>query len=204
MNREIGVEHLKEPEGAFILRFGAFPLGPLSATDRIPDKIPGIYAFYKTFNYPTSQTGFVDALYNDLNAPRFPSRSGAVKPYYNVTISSLVGYSNGKAERISEALKNASFRENLQKTLNQALLLQAPLYVGKSNDLRRRITQHLESDSDLSIRLTAHGITQNRLALLLIPTSEHEMCSMPTEKEEELFEEIFSRIFSPLLNLRLG
>jgi hypothetical protein len=204
MTREIGVEHLKEPEGAFILRLGAFPSGPLSAIDRIPDNIPGIYAFYKTFNYPISQAGFVNALYKDLEAPRFPSRSGSVKPYYKVTISSLVGYSDGKADRINEALKRESFRKNLQKTLNQALLLQAPLYVGKSNDLRRRITQHLEPDSELSVRLTAHEITQNRLALLLIPTTEYESDSPPTVKDEELFEEIFSRLFSPMLNLRLG
>jgi hypothetical protein len=202
MNLSKPVTQLQEPPGAFILRFARFPLGASSAINHIPNCLAGIYVWYKLYNYPRDYEGFKSALFSDAAAPKFPERQGELKPYFNVKISSKGSISNTKQPQIIEALESDRFRGKLQRALDHLALFQAPLYIGKSRNIKTRIEQHLKTGSLLNMRLQEHQISMDDTALLVIPSEqENDDCS---ENEEDLYEEIFSRLLNPLFNLRLG
>ena len=147
-------------------------------------------------------------------------------PYYQVSIASKSGFSESKRRDLSKAVKNKDFKETLQFCLDWSILLQAPLYIGKSIDLRSRISQHLKSGSDLRNRLSEAKIPLDNCQLLIVPLGDSdslsttnlseleethdaspEISSLDAEKEwvdEEIFEEIFSRLFNPSFTIRLG
>lgn len=198
------ITFLNDPPDAFMLNFAKFPGGALDAIRRIPADQAGIYFWFKTFDYPSDQEGFLSALTKDLLAPKFPRRVGHVQPYYEVALTSSTSIGNKKKNAIDQASKNASFRKHLQKLLNLSVLFQAPLYIGKSNDIKRRMDQHLADDSKLSTRLAEHGLRITDTALLVIPLAKDNSLGLDEMDDELLYEEIFSRLFNPLFNLRLG
>jgi len=218
------VTHLKEPEGAFALNLSQFPGGVLDSLNRIPRDTSGIYAWFRSFSYPSDPESIFNHLIEDIEREKFSDRSGSIKPYYEVSIRSKSWISPGKRKRIKSALCDKQFRDTLLQTLNQSLLFQTPLYIGKSIDLRKRIGDHLAEDSILRLRLGEVKIDIQKTLILLIP-NDFELNSSPeieefksateleleetngdliTESHEDLYEEIYSRLFSPLFTIRLG
>ena len=201
MNSTDPVSHLEEPSGAYILRFSRFPLGASSALCRIACNQPGIYVWYKCYDYPQGYDEFCESLFADSSSPKFISREGEIKPYFKIKVSSSGNISEGKHLRISESLRSDRFRQRLGKTLTQMSMFQCPLYIGKSRDLRSRIQQHLSLGGALRQRLEEHQIPIERTMLLIIPMDEQGDID---DIEEDLYEEIFSRLLNPLFNIRLG
>lgn len=205
-----GAVPLGEPPGAFILDIALFPAGPISILNRIPEVVPGIYAWFKSFHYPDSPNEILGALFKDLKNPKFTPRKGSIKPYYDVEISSSSWLSSSKEASIRNAVQNSRFRNHLLSALRASVYFQTPLYVGSSNDLRRRVAEHLNDESPLSQRLKSAGIPMNRTLVMLIPMpsitedAHAESCEQLDDNQELIFEEIFSRLFSPLFTLRLG
>ncbi|WP_193211131.1 hypothetical protein [Luteolibacter marinus] len=163
----------------------------------------------------------------DIDAPKFIERSGAIKPYYDVTIRSKSWFSDGKRDSLRTAVEDPAFRQGLISTLNLAVLLQAPLYIGKAIDLRQRIGTHLKEGSTLRERLNQASVDLDRTLLLLLPNPligldrESELADLKNEPDEEaegcleedevaptgheeLYEEIYSRLFNPQFTIRLG
>jgi len=216
------VVQLEIPKGAFILNLCHFERGPDSALLRIPQRTAGIYSWYKTYIYPENEDDFYYVLIRDLEAAKFQSRSGSIKPYYNVEISSKGWLSESKALSLKAALKNAEFKKGLLDAFSCSTLLQSPLYVGKSVDLRRRIGQHLQAESDLRVRLANAEINIDTASILIIPntdsdaaegsynadnqekTAESEIIPVDDPQFELLYEEVFSRLFNPRFTIRLG
>ena len=213
------VVQLEIPKGAFILNLSHFERGPDSALQRIPQQTAGIYSWFKSYIYPENEDDFYDALIRDLEAAKFQSRSGSIKPYYNVEITSKGWLSESKALSLKTALKNAEFKKGLLDAFSCSTLLQSPLYVGKSVDLRGRIGQHLQAESDLRVRLANSGINIDTASVLIMPntdtdadtdTDKQEIASntesMPVNDPqfELLYEEVFSRLFNPRFTIRLG
>lgn len=201
MNLGHPVTHLKEPEGAYILRLSEFPLGVMSAVNRIASAQPGIYAWYKCYDYPRDYESFCKRLFDDCDAPKFAPREGDIKPYYRIKISSRGGISTGKRETIIKRIQCENFRTRLNASLSQLSLFQCPLYIGKSIDLQDRIRQHLSEGSPLRQRLAEHSISIENTIVLIIPS---EGGSSAEKADEDLYEEIFSRLLNPLFNLRIG
>lgn len=204
MNAGNPITRFKEPINAYILHFSRFPGGAADALTRIPNEQAGIYFWYRTFNYPTSQEGFSRALKADLEAPKFPTRTGQVKPYYEVSIGSSPGLRPGKARQLDQALKVNGFREHLRKLLDMSIMFQAPLYIGKSKDIRLRTETHLTDGSLLQERLSQCHLQIKDTALLVMPMNEEINLNLDGMDDELLYEEIFSRLFNPLFNLRIG
>lgn len=198
------ITYLTEPADAYILSFDKFPGGPTDAIQRIPDEQAGIYFWFRTFNYPSDEMGFSNALRRDLNAPKFPVRAGHIRPYYEVTVASASQMSARKENALGKALKDVSFRTHIRQLLNHSIILQAPLYIGKSQNIRRRISDHLADDSILSKRLAEHNLDITDTVLLVIPMDDGVNLNLDNMEDEMLYEEIFSRLFNPTFNLRIG
>jgi len=198
------ITRFEEPISAFILHFSRFPGGANDAINRIANEQPGIYFWYRAFNYPTSKEGFSESLKADLVAPKFPTRTGFVKPYYEVSVGSSSTISKGKLRELDRAIDKSNFREHLQKLLDLSIMFQAPLYIGKSKDVRRRIETHLAEGSPLQERLSQCHLKIKDTALLVMPMEEDIDLELDNMDEELLYEEIFSRLFNPLFNLRIG
>lgn len=109
--------------------------------------------------------------------------------------------------------------------LDNALLFQQPLYIGKATDLYLRIRNHLGEGSILRERLRIAGHNIDRCRLLIVRTSD-DSSSFATETIDEdecgseffeesdsefsevdlenLLEDILSRLFLPSFTLRYG
>lgn len=198
------ITRFNEPINAYILHFSRFPGGASDAITRIPNEQAGIYFWYRAFNYPTSQEGFSKALKADLQAPKFPTRTGQVKPYYEVSIGSSPGLKPGKSRQLDQALKIDSFRSHLRQLLDVSIIFQAPLYIGKSKDIRNRTETHLSDGSPLQERLSQCHLQIKDTALLVMPMDDDIDLDLEGMDDELLYEEIFSRLFNPLFNLRIG
>lgn len=198
------ITRFKEQNDAYVLHFSRFLGGASDAINRIPDEQVGIYFWYRAFNYPTSKEAFSDAFKADLSSPKFPTRTGLVKPYFEVSIGSSSGLSQGKIKKLDQALEKDTFRGHLQKLLDLSILFQAPLYIGKSKDVRRRVEEHLTEGSTLQERLHQCNLKISDTALLVMPMEEDIDLELEGMDDELLYEEIFSRLFNPLFNLRIG
>lgn len=129
-----------------------------------------------------------------------------------------------KGDALKELAADPSFRQLLFMLLENSLLFQQPLYIGKATNLHSRIQSHLREGGILRERLTAAGHNINRCKLLLIHTS-HSISSLAPEDVDEkeefdsqgsedcefsefaserLVEDILSRLFIPSFTLRYG
>lgn len=208
------VLELGQPEGTVLFDLTAFPAGPSAVLDRISDDQAGIYAWFRSFHLDDDPEEFANQLVAAIRTPKFQSRTGDLAPYYEVSLKSKSNISGTKEESLKIAMKDDAFYCAMKFSLQWSILFQAPLYVGKSGNLRVRIEQHLKKESPLRTRLSEAGIDIEKTYLLIVPTP------MPVGKEsvsllldgeddstpayELLFEEVFSRLFNPAFTIRLG
>ncbi len=193
----------KDEPWAQLFKFSHFPAGPKDAVERMPENTPGVYFWFRTYDYPDSPNEFWESLTADISKKKFPARSGTVAPYLDVTIESKTRLPAGKSKDIKLAIEHDSFRKQLTTILGFSVLFQTPLYIGKSEDLRKRTLEHLEYGSSLSTRLEEAEINIEETCLLIVPVE-----PLPKDLKgfdsEILFEEVFSRLFQPHFNLRIG
>lgn len=209
------VFELQYPEGAVLFNLSAFSSGPASVIDRIPGGLTGIYAWFQIHRFRDTSDEFADDLVEAIRAPKFQSRTGDIPPYYEVDLHSKSYIPRGKEKALRVALKDDAFRASMRHAMEWSMLFQAPLYVGKSSNLKNRIGQHLKDGSPLRQRLTDARVDLDKTYLLLVPTPDQipNLENSLTNGEEEnedpteyelLFEEVFSRLFSPTFTIRLG
>ena len=210
------VMELNQPAGAVLFNLTAFGAGPHAILDRISEGQGGIYAWFRAFQFRDSAEDFGDDLVSAICAKKFQSRTGDLAPYYEVSLQSKSYMPPGKERSLREALKNETFLGAMKLALEWAMLFQAPLYVGKSANLRERVGQHLRSGSDLRLRLAEADIDIESTYLLLVPTPMQNINASGEQDEPEdasdaaptsyevLFEEVFSRLFNPAFTIRLG
>lgn len=209
---------LERPERAFILNLSHFTGGVEAAMQRIPRMTSGTYSWFRNFVYPNDPDLLFERLLNDLLSPKFQTRCGAIKPFYHVEISSKSWFSETKLQHLRAALFDGTFRMGLLSALSNSILFQAPLYVGKSKNVRGRIRHHLKSDSPLRLRLQDASINIDTASILIVPNPTVEDSDLSEsapfsegedefdidDQHESLYEEIFSRLFNPLFTIRLG
>lgn len=205
------VLELRQPEGTVLFDLTAFPSGPSAVLERISEGQSGIYAWFRSFQFRSEPDEFAEDLLAAIRAPKFQSRTGDLLPYYEVSLRSKSYISSGKEEALKNALKDEMFYSAMRFSLQWSMLFQAPLYVGKSANLRGRIDQHLKNGSVLRTRLSEAGIDIEKTFLLLVPTpvpainkSENDDSDDETPAYELLFEEVFSRLFNPAFTIRVG
>jgi hypothetical protein len=201
-----------EGSNAILYRLALFS-NTAAVLDRIPSETSGIYAWYRSYSFSKDPDSFTDELLKEISKPRFTPRTGFITPYYQVTVASQSKISDSKEQHLRGFLSQPTNREALLKGLEASLFFQTPLYIGKSENLRRRVGEHLDSSSPLSERFKAHGIDITSSLLLIIPLygtdpiPQSALSEEPTAEQidaELMLEEIFSRLFSPQLTIRIG
>lgn len=208
------VLELGKPAGSVLFNLAAFESGANSVIERISDGQSGIYAWFRSYAFSDSNEKFYSELISAIESPKFQPRSGDIVPYYGLTIESRSKISTGKATALRQAVENKSFRDAMRLALQWSILFQAPLYIGKSTNLKNRIEQHLRNGSVLRSRLESVSIDIDKSYLLIVPVDElyelKEFDANAAEDDgellqyEELFEEVFSRLFNPSFTVRLG
>lgn len=224
MNATQSISNFQVPEGGMLLNLRHFSGGSLTVLNYIPEGLRGFYAWFKSYDYPENPDLFLEQLLQDIQATKFPPRSGIVAPYHQVQLSSTGDMPDGKKEALKSAIKDPQFLKTLKTGLQNALLFQSPLYIGKSFNLRKRIASHLSATSLLRARLSESGINIDRTLLFIFPimddeehpTTQNPATTMEDEEGENLdsldikmssellLEEIFSRLFLPHFALRIG
>ena len=176
--------------------------GASAAIRRIPQE-PGVYAFFRQLKISNQQDAdaFVDEVLALSSQPAANNHTARCGPLHNVGLSSSSTLSSRKEAQLRELSNDSSFRKHLATTLSACTMLQAPLYVGKADQLRNRINSHLDPTSDLSTRLREVGIYIDKCVLAY--TLIDDVVSLP-DSSLFLYEEIISRICRPGFVLRIG
>ncbi len=100
---------------------------------RIPDNIPGVYAWYRNFNidsaaYDNSEV-FVSHILQELYKPHCITRETRIPPSHRLIIKPETIFSDRKQEALKYYAANPYFRNLLITLLNNCLLFQQPMYI---------------------------------------------------------------------------
>lgn len=203
-----------------------YDLSKIRGTDailnRIPDNMSGVYAWYRNFQLDASATDnadiFVSNILDELYKPHCVTRETRLPPSYRLIVKPETIFPPKKQQALKHHADDPHFRELLITLLNNCLLFQQPLYIGKAVNLKTRISNHLSIESRLRGRLkeAQHDIEQCRLLILgcsenlnylpleNIDTEEEEENEISQLASEDLIEDILSRLFLPSFTIKYG
>ncbi len=179
-------------------------LGGLKAVcERLPD-VPAVYAFVRNIPSPPVHDvkAFLASVHQSISMKAAPDHHANFGPLHKAVLESHSQLSDKKASDLETYAVNATFREMVKKVFEDAAVLQAPLYVGKTVSLQTRFSQHIRPMSDLNCRLREAGITLNQCILLYT-----EFESLPDDVNKDaldLVEEILTRLLRPGFVKRVG
>jgi hypothetical protein len=200
--------------------------GNSAVLNRIPNNISGVYAWYRRFeidhNAINDPETFVNYILKELCKEHSAPRETKLPPAHRIKLQPETSFS--KERLLTELAADSCFRQLLFMLLNNSLIFQQPLYIGKATNLYYRIRSHLSEGSILRERLASAGHRINRCRLLIIHTSYSDSSIYPTgfnETDElenqvdeysecselasdKLIEDILSRLFLPSFTLRYG
>lgn len=211
-------------DGLFILDLRQIRGGTSAVLRRIPANIPGIYAWYRSFVLPSTDTTspdeFARALIQLATSPHCADREARLPPTLRVLLQSHQTMSEKKQRAVLTYCRSSSFRHLVSDLLHMSILFQQPLYVGKATNLACRIEQHLSLRSPLRQRLDAAGISLDSTKLLFLALDEAVSIELPSidpadvDDNEDIpsselpvelvMEELLSRLFHPSFTIRYG
>lgn len=199
--------------------------GNSAVLSRIPDNIGGVYAWYRRFEIDANAINdpevFVDYILGELCKDHSAPRETKLPPAHRIKLEAETSFT--KELLLKELAADSSFRQLLFMVLNNSLIFQQPLYIGKATNLYSRIRSHIREGSILRDRLADAGHKINRCRLLVIHTSYNtNPVPDPVDEDDELdnqieedyecsklasdklVEDILSRLFLPSFTLRYG
>ncbi len=183
--------------------FTKLPGGCVAACDRLPN-LPGVYAFFRCLRVPlhadaTEFAKSINAVVSQKAATVKDAKAGSL---HRVTLDSWSDLSPAKKLTLDNLSNDPQFRSYLASILETVSLMQSPLYVGKAENLQKRIIQHLDPMSDLSTRLREVGIYIPKTILAYCVVDN--MLFEPTPDSLFLIEELVTRICRPGFVCRVG
>lgn len=196
--------------------------GVSAILNRIPDNMSGVYAWYRNFSIDAAAhnnpDAFVSNILQELYKPHCVTRETRLPPSYRLIVKPETILSPKKQEALRYYAENPHFRELFITLLNNCLLFQQPLYIGKAVNLRTRISHHLAVESVLRERLknAEHNLEQCKLLILCcsesINYSNLELEDIEEENDNEIFylepealiEDLLSRLFLPSFTINYG
>lgn len=182
--------------------------GSSGLCERLP-AAPALYAWFRTIRVPSNRGAneFVQSILDAIEAPAAPDWRAKLGPMHTNTLESRSELSPSKRTLLDALALNEEFRHCTARMVEAAAILQAPLYVGKAQNLQRRTRQHLDPMSDLSVRLREAGIRIDdcTLAYAIVEDEAAAHDSWAIEPRAlYLIEEIITRICRPGFVARPG
>jgi len=181
----------------------AVPGGSTSACHRLPDT-PEIYAFFsQTLHIPTSDPEkFVEAVNQLIDRKASPTHEATVGSLHRIALDNRSTLGPKKQAMLQEHAKSEHFREVLANLVMKSSPLRSPLYVGQTDNLRRRITQHLDPTSDLSTRLRKENVALDECVLSYTLVEANIYMNQPHVLM--LIEDVITRLLRPGFVARIG
>lgn len=197
--------------------------GSRSVLSRIPSDMGGVYAWYRRFKLnlsaDTDAESFSNQILDELRKEHSSSRKASLAPVHQITLSPETHFS--KEDLLRKLSLNREFRSLMAFLLENSLIFQQPLYIGKAKDFHSRIKSHLREDSILRerLKLAGHNIDQCRLLIVIYPGSDTDILvdesslekdsdflndEFSNSEPEQVIEDILSRLFLPSFTLRYG
>jgi hypothetical protein len=179
---------------------------PIGGAQTVCDRLPAaaaLYAWFRGVEIPVATPeGSLSAIRGAIEARAAPDHHARLGHMHRVSLEARSQLPRSREEHLTELLVDEPFRHYLADLIGKAALLQAPLYVGKAQNLQRRIRQHLEPMSELSVRLRESDteIRECVLAYTLMP----DLKDFNDDKTLRLLEDIITRICRPGFVLRPG
>lgn len=169
---------------------------------RLPEGAGGVYAWYKSFhnltNEPSSKHEFHKNLQKELENKQFLPRKTHLPPQYGIELFSDPVLSDSKKALIEKNCQSDDFVNVLKEAFTFSIFMQTPLYVGKTNNFRTRVGDHLSGKSKLRQRLSQADIDIKKCLFLYITTKHND------DDHELAIEEVMSRLFTPSFTKRYG
>jgi hypothetical protein len=165
----------------------------------IPKK-PGVYSWYRRLSVDdVSPADFKKTLaarmHTNTVLPTFLGTSGP----YAVGLSPNKNKLSPKKEPLADAVaKTLRRRSRFAHALLVASIFQAPMYVGKADDLRVRIKDHCDGNTGFSKRMTKRNLMPNELVVAFISFD-----SLPA-RTNELLEYVITILATPPFVKRRG
>lgn len=195
--------------------------GMKALLNRIPDNLSGVYAWYRCFKLnPEARNNpeiFVSSILEELYKPLFATRETHLPPCTKLTLQAETKFA--KQQKLEKYAHESSFRQLVYMLLENSLLFQQPLYIGKAENLKQRIHSHLYPSSLLRERLMLANYDIEQCKLLIIGTksmtnsesldsesesNNHEEEEFSNTESERLTEDILSRLFLPSFSINYG
>lgn len=153
-------------------RFGTLRFSQVSTEEArrlILREQPAVYAWYRRLDvhaHVDSQERFVQRVLDLVTAKLSCRFRGKLGYLYALEVQECAApLSERRIELLAALAKSAAFRHGLAELLDAATFLQAPLYIGKAVNLRRRIGQHVRGSTDLRAQLESAGIPMTECIL---------------------------------------
>jgi hypothetical protein len=185
------------------LNLAKIPGGSVIACQRLPE-VPAVYAFFsQTLSVPTGDADqFFQAVIDLVERRASPTHATSIGSLHRVALDNWSSLGPRKEEALRVHAESEEFRRLLGDMVVRSSGLQSPLYVGQTANLRRRIGQHLDPVSDLSIRLRGSGIAISDCVLAYTEVPPHPLFNQP--QTMTLIEEILTRMLRPGFVGRIG
>lgn len=174
--------------------------GAATAAQRLP-QCPAIYAWFRDLSFQASDDDLAQAIVHAIGSPAAVSHTRPVGPLHQVTLTATSRLPDGKTAALCEMCQVDQWRTHLRAILTRATILQAPLYVGKANNLRSRFLQHIDPLSDLAVRLRGANVDIGRSVFA------YSLIDGPSAKDDQhllVIEDVLTRLCRPGFVLRPG
>src|SRR5262245_9781381 len=103
-------------DGIILLNLTKIRGGRSSIIDRIPN-VPGVYAWFRSFNLPSASNSTAEAfaqyLIEQAQAKHCLDRRGSLPPLYEIVLRSRKQVSAGKQASLLRLCESQQFRENI-------------------------------------------------------------------------------------------
>ena len=174
----------------------------------LPHNVSAVYAWFRDLALSAdalaSREKFANTVMQLLNNPLSEKREGHVSPFYEVGITvKSEKLSKKKEDSLKQYAKKEDIRQEIGRALKAATLLQAPLYIGKTDRLAGRVWDHVNHKTDLWDRLENVDLSLRDclLAYVRISNPDDVDTDLPLA---QLIEDIITRLSRPGFVRRIG
>lgn len=175
----------------------------------LSNDIAAVYAWFQDLTLSedvlASEEKFVSTVMELFGSPLSEKRENYVGPFYEVGLMAKPKkLTTSKESALKQYAKSENIRNDIGNVLEAAVLLQAPLYIGKTNKLADRIWSHVNRRSALCTRLEIAGLSLEDCLLAYVPIPNLDITAAELASLVQLVEDIITKLSRPGFVIRTG